>query len=61
MTPLWNPAKVAEILGVSVKTLASWRCQGKGPKYVKYGGRFGGYRPEAVEEFIRASEVETRN
>lgn len=31
--------KAARFLGVSHKTLANWRCQSSGPKYVKIGGR----------------------
>jgi Helix-turn-helix domain len=33
-----EPAVAADILGVTVKTLANWRWKGEGPEYVRYGG-----------------------
>jgi excisionase family DNA binding protein len=32
---LLTPAEVAQLLKVSVKTLAQWRSQRKGPAYIK--------------------------
>lgn len=32
-----TPAQVAERIGYSTATLATWRCIGKGPRFVKYG------------------------
>lgn len=29
--PLWEPKQVAGFLGVPVRTLYKWRCQGNGP------------------------------
>lgn len=34
---LLTPAEVAEILRVTVDTLAKWRCQGFGPEFRKHG------------------------
>jgi len=34
-----NPKNAARYLGREEKTLAQWRSQGKGPKYVKLNGR----------------------
>lgn len=34
-----TPADVANVLGISAKTLANWRVSGFGPKYVKLGSR----------------------
>ena len=31
--------EVAEILGVSVRTLTDWRYEGRGPAYYRYGGK----------------------
>ena len=31
------PAAAAALLGVSVDTLADWRCRGGGPRYVRVG------------------------
>lgn len=36
---LLTPTQMAARLGVSAKTLANQRSAGKGPKYVKQGGR----------------------
>jgi predicted DNA-binding transcriptional regulator AlpA len=58
MTRLLRPAEVAEVLGVSERTLANWRCASAGPSYVKAGGRVG-YRESAVEEYLAKHEVET--
>jgi hypothetical protein len=33
------PKHAAVWLGVAEKTLAIWRCVGRGPKFVKVGGR----------------------
>ncbi|MDO9334993.1 MAG: helix-turn-helix domain-containing protein [Caulobacter sp.] len=32
-----TPAQVAERIGYSTATLATWRCKGLGPRFVKYG------------------------
>jgi predicted site-specific integrase-resolvase len=47
---LLPPDIVAEALGVSVATLARWRCTGSGPTYIKAGGRIG-YEAEDLEAF----------
>lgn len=50
---LLTPNEVAEALGVSVTTLAVWRCRRRYPlAYVKCGSRVM-YREEAVEKFLR--------
>lgn len=36
---LLTDAQAAERLHVARQTLAKWRCQGKGPRYVKIGRR----------------------
>lgn len=33
-----TPADVAERTGYSLATLARWRCEGRGPRYLKPGG-----------------------
>jgi predicted site-specific integrase-resolvase len=49
---LLSPIRVAEILGVSVDTLAVWRCTQRYPlPYVKVGRKVM-YRREDVERFI---------
>lgn len=36
---LIKPAQLSALLRVSTKTLAMWRCKGKGPVFIKVGGR----------------------
>jgi excisionase family DNA binding protein len=42
---------VAELLGISIKTLQKWRCNSNGPSYVKVG-RLVRYRRSAIEKWI---------
>lgn len=37
MTDLLRPEEFAAMLGMSPRTLANWRSNGKGPPYVKIG------------------------
>ncbi|HWJ68933.1 MAG TPA: helix-turn-helix domain-containing protein [Sphingobium sp.] len=37
MTTLLNSADAAAALGISPVTLKIWRCQGKGPRFIKLG------------------------
>jgi hypothetical protein len=32
-----NEEKASEILGLSVKTLRKWRCEMRGPHFIKFG------------------------
>ncbi|MCP4745686.1 MAG: helix-turn-helix domain-containing protein, partial [Desulfobacteraceae bacterium] len=32
-----RPKEVEDIYSIDAGTLANWRCQGRGPAYVKYG------------------------
>ena len=52
--------EVAELLGLSVATLRAWRHRGKGPRFLRLG-RSVRYLPEDVDEFVRASAVDTRS
>lgn len=51
--PLLTTEDVARRLGVSVKLINSWRHEGKGPEYIRFGHRTVRYRPEAVDAFIK--------
>jgi len=53
-------SKVAEQLGLSVATLRAWRHRGKGPRYLRLG-RSVRYLPSDVDNFVRASAVDTRS
>tara|TARA_E500000081_G_scaffold8930_1_gene10603 strand:+ start:2387 stop:2593 length:207 start_codon:yes stop_codon:yes gene_type:complete len=43
---------VASFLGVSVRTVESWRQQGKPPKYKRFSHKLLRYRAEDVKKFI---------
>ena len=54
---LLRPSEVAELMGVGIQTLASWRCNKRyGLNYVKLG-RCIRYRGEDVETFIKNRTV----
>jgi excisionase family DNA binding protein len=52
--------QVAEQLGLSVATLRAWRHRGKGPRFLRLG-RSVRYLPADVDEFVRASAVDTQS
>lgn len=52
--------EVAEQLGLSVATLRAWRHRGKGPRFLRLG-RSVRYLPSDVDEFVRASAVDTQS
>ena len=49
-----NQTQLAELWDLSPRTLEQWRWQGKGPRYLKIGGRVV-YRLTDVEAFEAAS------
>jgi len=52
---LLTAAQAADFLGVSVDTLARWRQQGGGPRFIKFNRAKQGvvrYRPTDLERFI---------
>ena len=48
--------QTAEILDVHPATLATWRSEGRGPRYLKIGQRNVRYRSEDLERWLRAQE-----
>jgi excisionase family DNA binding protein len=56
----FTESEVAEQLGLSVATLRAWRHRGKGPRYLRLG-RSVRYLPSDVDNFVRASAVDTRS
>ncbi|MGA2055632.1 MAG: helix-turn-helix domain-containing protein [Bradyrhizobium sp.] len=54
MTELMTQEEVSALFDITTPVLANWRCAGKGPRYVKLGGRVK-YRKADVEEFINGS------
>lgn len=52
--------EVADMLGLSVATLRAWRHRGKGPRFLRLG-RSVRYLPSDLDDFVRASAVDTRS
>jgi predicted DNA-binding transcriptional regulator AlpA len=52
--------QVAEQLGLSVATLRAWRHRGRGPRFLRLG-RSVRYLPSDLEDFVRASAVDTQS
>lgn len=50
-----TPEEAAKKIGVSPKTLAKWRWQGDGPKYLKIGSRVA-YRPADIEAWLNSRQ-----
>ena len=49
---LLRPEQLAQLLGLSIKTLANWRCLGRGPKPAKLGPSRGAPVRYAVEDIL---------
>jgi len=56
-TTLLTPQETAQILGVSMGTLAQWRSQRRGPPFVKIEGRLVRYRLADLEAYLASSLV----
>lgn len=54
-----NSKNAATYIGLSEKTLAMMRCEGKGPEYVKLGKIF--YYREKLDEWIKSFTKKTHN
>ena len=50
---LLTPAELSSLLSLSVSTLAQWRCTGRGPAWLKIGGKVR-YHSEEVDRWIEA-------
>lgn len=62
---LLTPVQAAEFLGlldrrgnVSSETLAQWRSQGRGPRYIKLEKRLVRYRRSDLENYLTTHSVE---
>lgn len=53
---LLSPTDAAAHLNCSEWTLARWRCDGTGPRFIKLGNRVR-YSPVAIAEWERANEA----
>lgn len=54
-----KPEQAAAFLGVSIETLAQWRSQQRGPRYIKLENRLVRYRLAELEKYLVDHEVET--
>lgn len=52
MTELLSTAEAAHYLGVHPTTLATWRTEGRGPRYFKVGARKVRYRTDDIESWL---------
>jgi predicted DNA-binding transcriptional regulator AlpA len=48
-------SEAAAALGVSAKTLESWRCRKKGPPFVRVGSAKIGYLEKDLQQFVAES------
>jgi excisionase family DNA binding protein len=53
---LLTPAEVADLLGVSERTLEGWRRAGGGPGFLRLSRHTVRYRAEAVQDFLRSRD-----
>jgi predicted DNA-binding transcriptional regulator AlpA len=54
VTELMTIEEVAALFDISVPVLGNWRSAGKGPRFVKLGGRVK-YRKIDVDDFINSN------
>ena len=55
---LLKPKEVEKVYNIDAGTLANWRCQGRGPVYVKYGRKVL-YPIRALEVWCQSHQVQT--
>ena len=53
-----TPKQVEEVYNLDAGTLANWRVQGRGPEYVKHGGKIL-YLVDKIEAWLRRGSVRT--
>jgi predicted DNA-binding transcriptional regulator AlpA len=54
---VFDQRQAAELLGLSPATLASWRSRGRGPAFLRLGGRAIRYRRSDLERFLERERV----
>jgi predicted DNA-binding transcriptional regulator AlpA len=57
MTEFIKEEAVAKIIGVAVQTLRNWRCQQRGPAYIK-AGRAVRYDLEDICAFMQRKKID---
>jgi predicted DNA-binding transcriptional regulator AlpA len=56
LLPLLSTKEASAILGVSIGTLAKWRVEGSGPKFIK-SNRIVGYDQKDIADWISSRRV----
>lgn len=56
--PALRPGEVAELFGISVRTLENWRRLGKGPRFVRHD-RFVIYLRREIDAYLQNHSVRT--
>lgn len=57
---LLNEKEVAELYGLSVKTLQAYRWRHVGPNYIKIMGRAVRYDPDVLDAYFASQTVQTQ-
>jgi len=53
---LLKPEQLAEMIGLTPETLAQWRCEGRGPVFIKVSERRVLYAESAVEIWLQSRQ-----
>lgn len=56
---LLSTRDVADLLGVSARTVEDWRALSVGPPYIRMGTRTVRYRSDSLEEWIASRQSDT--
>lgn len=54
---LLTPAQAADLLQVSMNTLAKWRMDGTGPAYSRVGGKVVRYSTDDIDTYLSSTRV----
>jgi predicted DNA-binding transcriptional regulator AlpA len=54
--PLISERQLCELLGIGLPTIARWRAEGKGPRFIILGVRRLAYRPSDVKSWLAERE-----
>ncbi len=54
--PLISERQLCELLGIGLPTIARWRSEGKGPRFIVLGVRRLAYRPSDVKAWLTERE-----
>ena len=54
--PLISERRLCELLGIGLPTIARWRAEGRGPRFIVLGVRRLAYRPSDVNAWLAERE-----